>query len=662
MISRKLRVSLHTLAMLGSLMTALSTYQPFALASGKQHVAPPTRAYNKATAPGQAVPPPVPKKAEYWAAMIEWGGYLKTWLQNNQQLGNDPFNARLAQVYYDMELCAYRLADQTGDTSTWHALANLAEKVYRDEYVLPERLPDGSTKLPGGVPGYWMFTEGLVEDFLRRGDGESKRAALALLDNGAFSARDSSDPQYDLKKTEYSREAAYALMNHLQIPRMSGVGLNAAQLERRSKLLEYSLGHIDQWSISRTAPYFRPFMGALTARSLIEYYLSSGSTDPKIVPKLKALADYMWDSCWVTTAKAFTYTDRELPNEHPNKPKPDEGVKDREPQPDLNMLIAPLFGFLWWQTGEAKWRERGDLIWEGGIPVYTSEVHIGGANLGTRGPSNPSGKHYDQQLFWGPLYIKWAESAPVIPPPNQPPQVSLTATPASGTAPLQVSFQANIATASNPIRCYGWDFGDGQTSPDAAPTHTYQTPGTYPVRLTVIDSVGTVASASTIVTVAASFVREAVTWTRLVGASANGATLTRNSDYTGLFAGASSIQLIKASGGYVEFTATGNLIERYCGLSNGDSDQSPQDIDFALKLGTGRDFYVIELGGQPRYIADYTDGDLFRIAVESGAVKFYRNGALFYTSAVNPHFPLLVDASLGWGSSSIANAYIYYQP
>lgn len=665
MISRKLQISLRVLAMLGSVMAVLSSYQPLTFASSKQCVANTSRAYATATVRAQGTPLPVPKKAEYWAAMIEWGGYLKTWLQNNQKSGDGPFNERLAQVYYDMELCAYRLADHTGDTRAWHELADLAEKVYRDEYVLPERLPDGSSKPPGGVSGYRMFTEGLVEDFLRSGDEESKRAAQLILEKGAYSA---ANPGEDVSQTNYSREVAYALMNHVQIPRLSGVTLTPAQLERRSRLLEYSLRHIDRWSISRTAEYFRPFMGALTARALIEYYLRV-SPDPSIIPKLKALADYMWDSCWVSSANSFTYTDRELPLGHPDK---DPDTADRASHPDLNMLIAPLFGFLWWQTGEAKWRQRGDLVWEGGIPVYSTEnacsgngCPISGANLGTRGPNNPSGKRYDQQLFWAPLYIKWAESAPVgtsVPPPNQPPQVSISATPASGIAPLEVRFQANIVSSGSSARCYGWDFGDGQTSPETSPAHIYRAPGTYPVRLTVIDSTGAVASASTTITVAPSFVREAVRWTKLVGGTASRGTLSRTPNYTGLFAGASSAQLIKASGGYVEFTATGSPAERYCGLSYGDSDQSPPDIDFALKLGSGRDFYVIEFGGQPRYIADYTDGDVFRIAVASGAIKFYRNGALFYTSAVSPRFPLLVDASLGWGPSSIANAYIYYQP
>lgn len=34
------------------------------------------------------------------------------------------------------------------------------------------------------------------------------------------------------------------------------------------------------------------------------------------------------------------------------------------------------------------------------------------------------------------------------------------------------------------------------------------------------------------------------------------------------------------------------------------------------------------------------------MSVESGVVKYYKNGALLYTSAVTPTYPLRVDTSL----------------
>ncbi|MBZ0279589.1 MAG: PKD domain-containing protein [Anaerolineae bacterium] len=66
-------------------------------------------------------------------------------------------------------------------------------------------------------------------------------------------------------------------------------------------------------------------------------------------------------------------------------------------------------------------------------------------------------------------------------PPNAP-AAAFNATPISGDAPLNVSF-TNQSTGN--ITGYSWDFGDGQTSTEQSPSHSYTTPGTYTVKLIV---------------------------------------------------------------------------------------------------------------------------------------------------------------------------------
>jgi PKD repeat protein len=58
----------------------------------------------------------------------------------------------------------------------------------------------------------------------------------------------------------------------------------------------------------------------------------------------------------------------------------------------------------------------------------------------------------------------------------------------SGTAPLRVSF-FDRSEGTPPLR-YLWDFGDGSTSFEQNPTHTYATNGKYSVSLTVTNSFG----------------------------------------------------------------------------------------------------------------------------------------------------------------------------
>lgn len=62
------------------------------------------------------------------------------------------------------------------------------------------------------------------------------------------------------------------------------------------------------------------------------------------------------------------------------------------------------------------------------------------------------------------------------------PDISITGPSTSGPAPLTVMFSAE--TPDSP-EGWNWDFGDGGTSTEEFPSHTYNTPGTYTVTLKV---------------------------------------------------------------------------------------------------------------------------------------------------------------------------------
>ncbi|MAB78609.1 MAG: cell surface protein, partial [Planctomycetes bacterium] len=59
-----------------------------------------------------------------------------------------------------------------------------------------------------------------------------------------------------------------------------------------------------------------------------------------------------------------------------------------------------------------------------------------------------------------------------------PPSASFTGTPTAGVAPHTVSFQD---FSSGNALTYSWDFGDGESSTQASPTHTYLSSGTYSI-------------------------------------------------------------------------------------------------------------------------------------------------------------------------------------
>ena len=83
-----------------------------------------------------------------------------------------------------------------------------------------------------------------------------------------------------------------------------------------------------------------------------------------------------------------------------------------------------------------------------------------------------------------PIYITVTDSA------NEGPVAKASGTPLSGPAPLDVAFTGDNSTDDHGITRYKWVFGDGTISAEANPTHTFESTGTYQVKLVVFDAEG----------------------------------------------------------------------------------------------------------------------------------------------------------------------------
>lgn len=299
---------------------------------------------------------PVPSLAQWESQMQQWGDTHCRRLQDGTLRG-DP---ALAATYYDAQWVFYRIADYTNDPR-WLSCAQAAERVYRDEYVLPA---------DGRVPGYWNFSHGLTRDYLSTGDEVSKRAALLLASNAAFAV--DSTPLSSTQDVEQSREVAYAIMAYI-----NAEDLGAAPRPRLQQLVEQAFGHMDQWFVSRTAGYMRPFMVALTSHALITYHQRTG--DARVVPTLMHALDEVWNRTWLPHEQAFQYTDRNIDS---------GGV---EAAPDLNLLIAPAYAYVYKETGEVRFRERADAAFVGGVNAAFLS----------------NGKQFNQNYRWSFDYLTW---------------------------------------------------------------------------------------------------------------------------------------------------------------------------------------------------------------------------------------------------------------
>ncbi len=148
-----------------------------------------------------------------------------------------------------------------------------------------------------------------------------------------------------------------------------------------------------------------------------------------------------------------------------------------------------------WGESSVNWTNRpvpagAPLATLGGVTAgFWSEVELGpGAVSGglvsfalTGGTTNSA--YYSSREGANPPELVLELSSGTLPPPV----ASFSGTPLSGPASLQVSF---TDTSSGSPTSWSWDFGDGGSSSERDPVHTYDTPGVYTVILDVSNSAG----------------------------------------------------------------------------------------------------------------------------------------------------------------------------
>src|SRR6185369_1264106 len=110
-------------------------------------------------------------------------------------------------------------------------------------------------------------------------------------------------------------------------------------------------GHFSQWFLDQNVAITQPFMVALSSEALIDYW---GQTqDPRVLLTLQSAADSIWAQSWDAVHLNFNYYN--------------DDSSLTSPAQDLNLLIAPLYGWLFQQTGQQKYRDEGDTIFNAGV-------------------------------------------------------------------------------------------------------------------------------------------------------------------------------------------------------------------------------------------------------------------------------------------------------
>jgi hypothetical protein len=259
--------------------------------------------------------------------------------------------------YYDGIRVYYQIADYTKDSS-WNACAGYVKSVFQP-YVLSNS---------GAIPGWRVFPHGLYQEYLRTGDSDSKIATLELATKSAYASTGGGVNPGINDDDGLERETAYLVSAY----RITGYLGSPNPLYARS--VDFLLGMVDQIFVSKTNTYLKPFMAGLVMESLIQYY--EDSQDPRVPPAIKVIADELWTRAWVPANKSFYY---------------DSNTTPVVGSPDLNLLIAPAYAWLYKITGNPVYQQEGDLIFQGGVE---------GAWLA-------QGKQFNQSYRWSFDYVKW---------------------------------------------------------------------------------------------------------------------------------------------------------------------------------------------------------------------------------------------------------------
>jgi glucose/arabinose dehydrogenase/PKD repeat protein len=239
---------------------------------------------------------------------------------------------------------------------------------------------------------------------------------------------------------------------------------------------------------------------------------------------------------------------------------------------------------------------------------------------------------------------------------TQQPPVANAGGPYAGVSGDAVAFDGGGSSdPDGAIVTYAWAFGDGGSGTGPNPSHAYASAGSYIATLTVTDSDGLTATSSRTVTVSNPPTPVAVVWTNLVQASASGSTLTKTGGNLAYDAGAVSTASIPSGDGYLEFTAS-TLGYMGVGLGVGDSSQHYGDLDFAIFTRASGSFSIMERGYVLPVGGTCAAGDVFRVEIVGGLVRYRRNGSVLYTSTQVPAYPLVVDTALYTPGVQVGNA------
>ncbi|MCF6351828.1 MAG: T9SS type A sorting domain-containing protein [Cyclobacteriaceae bacterium] len=358
-----------------------------------------------------------PPLFDQWESnMTTWGDYWGVYLQTYDPPTDGGMNEQQG-TYYDAQRIYFQIADYTGQAEPWNAHAQEAERVYRA--YLDNRWNYNNT-IPYFVQGWRRFSHGIMMDAQRTADPISINGVIMLRDNGAYAYVLTSDSTSGWYYERLSREIAYMISAHINAEKIG----HPRQEEALALYVTMAMNHLDEWITETYASpdshRLAPFMVGLTAEALIEYYEweienernpSDIFTHPSVtyIPTrtiTQALQEIAHHMRYTATVESGVNAGKPMWVEDvggTNYPFNDEGgtgyaalryesINNARPSPTLSLLIAPLYAWVFKQTGEIDYINIGDQLWEGGVALADISWNT---------------KIYNQNYRWSFDYVRW---------------------------------------------------------------------------------------------------------------------------------------------------------------------------------------------------------------------------------------------------------------
>jgi len=272
------------------------------------------------------------QRFDEWST-AHWASYGHSWVAMN---------------YYDRVLNHFAFYVRTGNPVLWERAARIAVD-YRKNYL--EANDYGSSE-------WWAQLDGLALHYWFSGDPASRVAVYRTAESlhssrgGAAMANTSSNGSID-NRNHAKVLSGKVLSMRLESPNYGAVQDWMGQARQDLGWILQTQTENGSFVFLSSCGHSANFMTGMLTSALIDYYeqVEADARIPVVVAKFQ---NWLWDTQWRPEAVTYNYFSGFC-----------AGKGDAEPAGDLNGFYLEAYGWLYQQSGDPKYRERGDATFSG---------------------------------------------------------------------------------------------------------------------------------------------------------------------------------------------------------------------------------------------------------------------------------------------------------